>query len=102
MNNGEWGVVFRLSTGFDMSSSTALSLAFTKPSGEVLTKTNPAVTVGSGNVSTTLGTFLSTKYVNYTFANGDVDEAGEWDVRLTYDDGTLHLISNPATFTINP
>lgn len=102
MNIGEHGIIFRLSTGFDMSGMTSLSLAFTKPGGTTLTKTNPSVTVGSGNVSTTLGQFLDKKYVNYTFANGDVTEAGLWSVRLTYVDASLRLISNAATFTINP
>lgn len=103
MNVNEYGVVFQFGTSFDMSGSTALSLAFTKPDGTVLTKTNPAVTVGSVQITTPLGTFAVHQYVLYTFAAGDVTLAGTWKVRLTYTDATpQQLISDIGSFTINP
>lgn len=101
MNVGEWGIVFRFSTGYNMSGSTALSLALTKPSGAVLTKTNPSVAVGAVPITTTLGLFAANQYVNYTFVNGDIDEAGVWSARLTYTDADRHLISDVAEFTVN-
>ena len=98
MNVNEYGVVFRLGVSFDMSSNTALGLTFTKPSGATLTVSNPNVTapgsVGSG--------FSANEYFQYTFAQGDVDEAGSWSVRGTYTDGSKQLISDAATFTVNP
>ena len=105
MNANEYGVIFRFSTGYDMSGFTGLSLTFTKPDASTLTVTNLSsspVTLGSINVATTLGTFASHQYVNYTFAAGDINQAGTYTVRLTYTDSTKKLISDPATFTINP
>jgi hypothetical protein len=103
MNVNEYGVQFLFSTGFDMSGYSALALHFVKPDLSTLVVTNPAVTVGSGNVSTTAGLFLANQYAQYTFVNGDVDQVGEWSVRLVYDDSApRHLISDIATFEINP
>ncbi len=98
MNSGEFGVIFRLGVGFDMSGNTALSLTFTKPSGATLTVSDPAVTAPAS----TGGSFGANEYFSYTFADGDVDEAGTWTVRGTYTDGSKQLISDTATFTVNP
>ncbi len=90
-----------MSLGFDVSGFTALSVKFTKPSGAILTVTDPAVTVPNFDTNTTLGLFPANKYVSYTFQLGDVNECGEWSVRLTYDDpAPEHLISDVAKFTV--
>jgi hypothetical protein len=96
MNKDEYGIVFRLGVGFDLSANTALSLTFTKPDATELTVANPSVT------SPTIvgGEFLADEYFAYTFASGDVDQSGTWSVRGTYDDGTQHLISDEATFLV--
>lgn len=102
MNVNEYGVQFVLGVSFDMSANTGLSLIFTKPSGDVLTVTNPAVTIAASPVTTTAGVFAANTYFLYTFVSGDVDEAGSWTVRGTYDaSGPVHLISDAATFTID-
>lgn len=98
MNQGEYGVVFRLGVSFDLSGNTALSLTFTKPSGATLTVSNPSVTAPASAG----GSFNANEYFSYTFADGDVDESGTWSVRGTYTDALKQLISDPATFTINP
>ena len=99
---GEYGVVFYLNTGFDMSAFTGLSLEFTKPSGATLTKTDPDVSVPGGNQDTDLGTFLGGEYAAYTFASGEVDESGQWSVILTYNEGAAkRLISDIAYFTVD-
>lgn len=98
MNVGEYGVIKRHGVAFDMSANTALSLTFTKPSGATLTVSNPDVSA-PGSVG---GSFAANEYFQYTFANGDVDEAGTWTVRGTYTDGSKQLISDAATFTVNP
>ena len=103
MNVNEWGVELLFSTGFDMSAFTAISMIFTKPDGTTLTVTNPGTTaliVGTADAVTTLGTFLAHKYLQYTFQNGDVNQAGSWSVRVTYTDATQHLISDSTTFTV--
>lgn len=103
MNVGEFGVVFRMSVGFDIHAFSNLSITFTKPDKTTLTVGSPNVSVGGSDVATTLGTFLANQYALYTFQNGDVTQAGSWTARLTYQDTTpRQLISTPGTFTINP
>lgn len=105
MNVGEYGVEFVLGTGFDMSANTGLALVFTKPDASVLTVTNPAVTINASpyvGATTPPGTFAGNTYFQYTFLNGDVNQAGLWSVRGHYLSSGVLLISDPTTFTINP
>jgi hypothetical protein len=94
MNAGEYGIQFQFGTGFDMSSNTSLSLAFTRPDNTTLT-----VTAALG---TTLATpFLANQWVKYTLANGDIPIAGTYKVRALYNDGLpSHLISDIGTFVV--
>lgn len=103
MRVGEWGVVFLFSTGFNMQNETSLSLKFTKPDGTTMTETNATgVSVGTTNITTTLGIFPAYEYVQYTFKNGDVNQAGTWVAQLTYQDATpQNLISDPAQFVVS-
>lgn len=102
MNVGEYGVKFRIAVGFDISAATALALTFIKPS-EVVLNVTTGVSVGVGNLVTPAGTFTTGTWAEYTFANGDVDEAGTWTVRLIYDDATgQHLLSELVTFEVYP
>lgn len=102
MNVNEYGIYFLFSTGFDMRDFTGLEIHFTKPDGSALVVTNPDVSVGTTNVTTTIGPFTAYKYAQYVFKDGDVDQTGTWSARVVYDDSTQHLISDVATFTINP
>lgn len=103
MNVNDYGVGFLFGTGFNMSADINLKLAFTKPSTATLIVQSPAVALGIVDVQTPLGIFLANQYAIYTFAEGDVDEAGSWTVRLTYNDGTpRQLISNIAQFVVGP
>lgn len=106
MNVNEWGVHLWFSVGFDLSGNTSLSLIFTKPDGTEQTVTSPDVMVGATDVNTTFGLFPAHKYFDYVFtATGPgvvVDQVGTWSVRGTYTDSTQHLISDVATFVVNP
>lgn len=100
MNLNEYGVVLQFGVSFNMVSETSLSLAFTKPDGTTLTV--PAV-LGIVDISTELGTFTGYTYVTYTFTSGQVDQTGQWSVRLTYKDASpAQLISTPGYFTVHP
>jgi len=104
VNVGEYGVIYRLDTGYDMSAFTALTLTFTKPDDTVMVRTNPAVALGMVNFADpVLGEFLAFQYVTYTFAVGEVDVGGTWEVYLTYDAGPgLRLFSTPTSkFEVN-
>lgn len=98
MNVNEYGVVFQFGVSFNMAAHTSLSLTYTKPDATTLTVTP---TLGTVDVSTPLGTFSANTYVTYTFVNGDVDQAGSWSARLTYQDATpAKLISTSGSFTV--
>lgn len=102
MNVNEWGIRFVFSTGFDLRDYTNLVLDFVKPSGVTLQPSSPDVTVPNVDLQTTIGFFPANTYAQYVFQPGDVDEVGEYSVRLIYDDGSQHLISDIGTFTVNP
>ena len=97
---GSYGVQLRFGVGFDMSAFTGLELTFTKPNNTTLVVTNPAVALGTTDVLTEVGTFLANQYVTYTFTAGQLDQAGNWHVRLKYNDATKQLFSKRGRFTI--
>ena len=103
MNVNEYGVVYAFSTGFDMSGFTSISLTITRPDLTTVTVTNSTgVTVPASPIPTTDGVFAANQYTRYVFANGDINQVGNYSARVTYNDGSQHLISDVGTFTINP
>ena len=98
---GEYGIPFRLGVNYDLSAATSLTLVFTKPDRSTLSVTNPDVSVGSLPINTNVGNFAANTYVTYTFQSGDVDQHGQWSVRLTYEDASpKRLYSKISHFTI--
>lgn len=98
MNVDEYGVILQFGVSFDMSSTTGLSFTFTKPDLTTLTVVG---TLGTLQITTTEGIFAANTYATYRFINGDIDQAGEWSVRLTYLDASpARLISTVGTFTV--
>lgn len=96
MNVNEYGIDINFNVNYTMTGFTSLSLAITKPNGAVLNKTPTLGTIG-------LGTFLANQYVIYRTAAGDIDQAGTYSVRLTYNNALpTQLISDIVTFTVNP
>lgn len=102
MNVGEYGLNYRLNANYDMSAFTDLSLAFTRPDGSVITKTNPAVSVIATPLVTPLGTFAANQHIVYTFVDGDLSLAGTYTARLTYTATGKRLISEIDTFAVTP
>jgi hypothetical protein len=98
MNVNEYGVVLQFGVSFNMSAESSLSLTFTKP--DEVTLTVPAV-LGTVDITTPVGTFSAYTYVTYTFIEGQVDQAGRWSARLTYQDASpAQLISTPGFFMV--
>lgn len=96
----EYGVQLQFGVSFDMSANTSLSFTFTKPDDSTLTVVG---VLGAIPVTTPLGIFAANTYATYVFVNGNVDQEGEWEVRLTYRDATpAQLISGIAKFTVYP
>lgn len=106
MNVDEYGLVFAFNTSFDLSAQTSLSLTFTKPDNSTLTVTSSGsdLAVGSGPLTAEDGTvYADGEYVTYTIQDGDIDQEGEWQARVTYNDAAgQHLISDVGTFTVDP
>lgn len=99
MNVGEYGLVLNLNVNFDISAATSLQLAITRPDGTAI---NGTPTVGTVDLTTTDdGTYLAHKYCIYTFVAGDLSQAGDYIARLTYNDSTKRLISDPTSFTVS-
>lgn len=100
-NAGEYGIVFNFGCGFDLSAKTGLTLTITRPDGTVLTIATGRLTISASPLVTPLGTFAANTYAICTFANGDINQAGDYSARLTYDaSGPVHLISDAAVFTV--
>jgi hypothetical protein len=97
---GTYGVQFLFGVGFNMSAFTGLELTFTKPDNTTLVVTNPAVGLGVVDIDTDVGTFLANQYVTYTFTIGQLNLAGNWHVRLKYNDATRQLFSKQGRFVV--
>lgn len=101
----EKGQPFRIATGFDMSSSTGLSIKFTKPDATTFTvtqATTPAVTAPAVALTNDpeLGTVAASTYFEYTTDGTEFDQAGTWKACGTYTTAALSLQANEVTFTI--
>lgn len=103
MNVGEYGISLNLNVNFNIAAFTTLSLVFTRPDGTTITRTAPDVSVPAVPLVTAdLGTFAANEYCTYLFQLGDMSIEGDYSVRLTYTDASKRLISDVATFTVNP
>lgn len=99
MNVGEYGLVFNLNVNFDISAATSLQLVIKRPDNTTITG---VPTVGAVDLVTSDdGTYLAHKYCTYTFVDGDLSQAGDYIVRLTYNDSTKRLISDPTSFSVS-
>ena len=102
----EKGQPFRISTGYDMSGSTALSISFTAPTNGtsfvVTQATTPAVTAPAVALTNDpeLGNVPASTYFEYTTSGTEFDIAGTWTACATYEDASLKLKANKVTFEI--
>lgn len=102
---GEVGKTIRVSTSYDMSGYTELSIIFTLPDTSSVTKTTadgvtaPAVAVDDE----TLGELAASTYLEYDVEAGLLTEAGNWQLYAQYDDATPKtFFGDPAEFQVNP
>jgi len=82
MRVGESGIQHRIDMLFDMSLNTSLDFVYTKP----ITKTTLAVIGVLGTTQETIDGVVTAAnfWCFYDFDVGDVDEAGEWELNITY------------------
>jgi len=113
-NVGESGRPFYFYVGFDLTGNTRLEIEWTKPDGTTMLRDSSAhgVTAGTSAVFLTAlsATVTANEYALYTLGTGsavqsasvndpgEIDQAGDWAVRLFYyvstDDPVTRLISD--------
>lgn len=99
-NVGEYGIAYDLNVNYDISAATSLQLVITRPDESKITG---VPTVGLVPLVTEdEGTFAAKQYCTYLFKDGDLNQAGDYLVRLVYTDATKRLISDPTAFSVNP
>jgi len=78
---GESGKAHRVGVKFDMSANTSINFVYTKPSNATL-----SVSGVLGTTQETIDGILvaANFWASYTFGPGELDESGEWDLQLTY------------------
>ena len=100
INVGEYGHDLNLNVNYDISAATSLQLVITRPDETTITG---VPTVGMVDLVTEDdGTYPAKKYCIYKFVDGNLNQEGEYLVRLTYQDSTKRLISDPTSFTVSP
>lgn len=103
MNVGEYGTFYYLNVNFDMSDYTKLTLEFVRPGGTKFTRHEDSVSVPIADyVSVFGGTLPANQYIKYKWRDGDLAIEGEYIVRLTYYNGDKQLVSDAASFRVNP
>ena len=103
---GEKGQPARISTGFDMSGSTGLTIIWTAPTDgtnfTVTEATTPAVTAPAVALvnDPELGDVAASTYFEYITDGNEFDIPGDWEACATYFDASLTLHANKVIFTI--
>lgn len=99
-NVGEYGIALDINVNYDISAATSVEMRITRPDGSTISA--PA-TVGLVDLVTAgMGTFTAKKYCTYLFQDGDLNQSGDYQVRVVYTDSTKRLIADPTVFTVNP
>lgn len=91
---GESGKINRINTNFDMSNNTSITFTYTKPSGAVVVG---VATIGDQTVTIDGVPVLANFWASYVFTAADLDEAGDYDVLVTYNNAT----TTPPTILLN-
>lgn len=105
MKIGESGIIFRVNTGFDMSSSTALELLFTAPDGTESSITNPRVSAPASAVTDPdLGDLNANEYMEFLTESTDFTQSGVWSVCSKFTNTTPEpdqvYIGDQSAFTV--
>lgn len=102
VNLGEYGIALNLNVNYNLGANTSLQLDIIRPSGSIITRTNGVTAPATPLVTTDAGTYAASQYATYLFQAGDLIEVGLHSVRLTYTDLTKRLVSEYASFMVNP
>lgn len=101
LNVTEFGLALTLNTGFNLSAATSLLMEFVRPDGTVFNGT--PVAPSTPITSPAIGTFAANEYARYIFQPNDLNQHGEYIVRLVYmDEKPMRLVSEPTSFMVEP
>ena len=82
---------------FDLSEFSDLDLIFIKPDGDLLDVTP---ILGTADITVSNRNLAANEYVAHTFEIGEIDQAGDWSVYLSYDE--VAKPPRPARYLISP
>lgn len=97
----EVGKYLRINTRYDLSGATALELTVTRPDGSSFTRNNPALTVGTVDVTVDGVTLLANQYVNYQTQAGDLPDYGHYLMKLKAEGNGQILYSEEHTLPVS-
>ncbi len=99
---GEIGKEHRINCQFDMSNNTSIDFIYTKPNGTLLSVQG----VLGATKQTINGALVPANFwASYTFQPGDLDEDGDWNLQIIYNNISptpVDLFKNltPITFAV--
>lgn len=104
MRVGESGIRHRIDMLFDMSSNTSIDFVYTKPVTRDLLSV-PGILGATQETIDSVAT-AANFWCYYDFTPTDIDEAGLWELNITYNNTTptpdnILLNQTPITFTVD-
>lgn len=95
IHKGDIGTAFQVtlkdgSTTLDLSTATTKQLKFKKPAGTIVTKTASFITDGTDGA------------IEYVTVDGDLDEAGNWNIQAYIVIGSTAFHSDLGDFIVYP
>lgn len=101
LNVGEYGLACAVNVNFDLIGATSLLLEFVRPDLTVFG--GAADAPNTALVTPSEGTYTAGQYARYIFKPGDLNQPGDYIVRLAYvGTGPKRIISDPASFAVYP
>lgn len=100
MNVGQTGTLIYIYAGVDLTKATSITLTLNKPDQTTATVTP---TIGSAVLTLPNGsTWAAGTYAYYSPVSGDIDQAGNWSLRLTYNGVGQVVPGQLAYFVVGP
>ena len=100
MRQNEFGETLFVQTNIDITGATNLNLFISRPHLDIVRTTVDGVTIGTTNQAVNGIDYVIGFYVTYVIQNGDITQAGQYEVRLEFDLGSIHHVSSTACFTV--
>lgn len=100
MRQNEYGETLYVATNVDITSASNIQLFLTRPYKELI-KTTPEVVIGASNITVDGVDYVAGFYITYVIEENDIDQFGDYKVRLELDLGSIHYISSTDCFVVD-